>query len=59
MGAWASQKIILISGFIMLIFEIYKQVIFTYQVGHYQWYAFPFQFCSTPMYLYIIYGLRG
>lgn len=32
-------------------FEILKQVIFTYQAGYYQWYAFPFQFCSSPNYI--------
>ena len=35
--------------------EIYKQLIFSYNpatdVWSFQWYAFPFQFCATPMYL--------
>ena len=35
----------------LLFFEILKQVIYTLQAGHYQWYAFPFQFCSVPIYL--------
>lgn len=52
-----TKRAILIIGIIMLLFEIYKQVIFTYQANEYQWYAFPFQFCSTPMYLFVIYGL--
>jgi hypothetical protein len=36
--------------------EIYKQLVFSMQVENgvatwnYQWYAFPFQFCSTPLY---------
>lgn len=50
------KKTILILGIVMLLLEVYKQIIFTYQENHYQWYAFPFQFCSTPMYLYIILG---
>ncbi|HOI85662.1 MAG TPA: YwaF family protein [Acholeplasmataceae bacterium] len=42
---------------LLLGFEIYKQVIFTYQAqGSYQWYAFPFQFCSTPMYVALVAG---
>lgn len=42
----------------LLSFEIYKQIIFTYQAsGSYQWYAFPFQFCSTPMYVSLVAGL--
>lgn len=52
-----TKKVLLIAGIIMLLFEVYKQVIFTYQASEYQWYAFPFQFCSTPMYLYTLYGL--
>lgn len=51
------KKTLLITGILMIVLEIYKQVIFTYQANEYQWYAFPFQFCSTPMYLYVIYGL--
>lgn len=50
----------LLIGFsmVLLIFEVYKQIIFTYQAGgSYQWYAFPFQFCSTPMYIALIAGL--
>jgi hypothetical protein len=39
-------------AFVMIGFEIYKQILFTYTNGWtYQWYAFPFQFCSTPMYI--------
>jgi hypothetical protein len=52
------KKILLITGLVMIVLEIYKQIIFTYQANAYQWYAFPFQFCSTPMYLFIIYGLN-
>ncbi len=52
------KKTILITGIVMIVLEIYKQIIFTYQANAYQWYAFPFQFCSTPMYLFIVYGLN-
>lgn len=42
----------------LLSFELYKQLIFSYQAGWgYQWYIFPFQFCSTPMYVALIAGL--
>ena len=45
-------------GFISLILEIIKQLLFSTEfdaatnqmLWDYQWYAFPFQFCSTPMY---------
>lgn len=42
---------------IMLILEIYKQLIFGFEpvggkfVWDYAWYAFPFQFCSSPLYI--------
>ncbi|MBU1094469.1 MAG: YwaF family protein [Firmicutes bacterium] len=46
------RKYLFIFSIILITFEIYKQIIFTYQGGwNYQWYAFPFQFCSTPMYV--------
>lgn len=49
-------KIILLTGWgIIVLLEIYKQLIFS--IGFdpvkwdYQWYAFPFQLCSSPLYL--------
>jgi hypothetical protein len=51
-----SRTLILFS-ILLLVFEVYKQFIFTYQAnGDYQWYAFPFQFCSTPMYVALFAG---
>lgn len=48
---------------VMLIFEIYKQIVFSANFGadgtlgwEYQWYAFPFQLCSTPIYVLPIVG---
>ena len=42
---------------LMVVSEIYKQIVFTFSVNevgeivrNFQWYAFPFQFCSTPLY---------
>ena len=49
-----ATKAIFYVGLIILGFEVYKQVVFTYEATSYQWYAFPFQFCSTPMYIMII-----
>lgn len=45
-------------GFSCLLFEIIKQLLFSTSYNpetnvftwNYQWYVFPFQFCSTPMY---------
>lgn len=46
----------------VLLLELYKQFnySFSYENGitfDYQWYAFPFQFCSTPMYVGLLAGL--
>lgn len=52
------NKTLIVFSIILLLFEIYKQWIFTYQANAlFQWYAFPFQFCSTPMYIALIAGL--
>lgn len=50
------RKVIGITAIIVLILEVYKQINFgfSYENGiefDYAWYAFPFQFCSTPMYV--------
>jgi hypothetical protein len=42
---------------VVIISEIYKQINYTFSfdgnviTADYQWYAFPWQFCSTPMYV--------
>ena len=48
--------IMAITASVMILFEIYKQLALSYNDGvwHYQWYIFPFQFCSTPMYVMLI-----
>ncbi len=66
-GAKASKKqvhhIVLITAIVVSVLEIYKQINFTFSVGEngivsdYAWYAFPFQFCSTPMYVGLLAGI--
>ena len=45
----------------LLILEVYKQLIYSYDGStdswSYEWYAFPFQFCSTPMYVLLLASL--
>lgn len=63
----ASEKkiriFLIISGVAMILFEIYKQFIFSYSINDgvvtwsYQWRSFPFQFCSTPMYVALLAGI--
>ncbi len=47
-----------VTGVAMLVFEIYKQIVFAYDAETntwaYDWSAFPFQFCSTPMYVMLV-----
>lgn len=50
------RRIILIAWIIIVVFEIYKEVIFSFNYDsenhwEYQWYSFPFQMCSTPFYV--------
>ena len=56
------KKILLIISLVSIGLEIYKQInySFSYQDGityDFQWYAFPFQFCSTTMYVGLLAGL--
>ena len=51
------RRILLITSLISIALEIYKQFVFSFSFDgqvvtfDYQWYAFPLQFCSTPMYV--------
>lgn len=46
-----------------IVLEIYKQINYTFDyadgviTASYQWYAFPWQFCSTPMYIGLLAGI--
>ena len=58
------QRSILAVALFVILLEVYKQFIFSYSIGDdgsisfgYQWYAFPFQFCSTPMYVGLLAGI--
>ncbi len=55
------NKIVLVTAIVTIALEIYKQINFTFGDGSaapaYQWYAFPWQFCSTPMYIGLLAGL--
>ena len=55
------RLVLLLTSLLVAGLEIYKQVNFTFGDGSsapaYQWYAFPFQFCSTPMYVYLLAAL--
>ena len=52
---------LLVVSSILLLLEFYKQMVYSYHPSKdtwdYQWYVFPFQFCSAPMYVAFIAGL--
>ena len=55
------RKILLLTSLLVIGMEVYKQINFTFGDGSgapsFQWYAFPFQFCSTPMYVGLLAAL--
>ena len=57
------RGLVLTVAIIVILAEIYKQINFTFRVtdgvlqADYQWYAFPFQFCSMPMYVGLLAGI--
>lgn len=57
------RRIVFITAVIVGVLEIYKQISFTFSVEDseivfdYQWYAFPFQFCSMPLYVGLLTGI--
>lgn len=52
-----SDRIFFLCGVLMLCSEIWKQLVLTFSLGHgtYNWWYFPFQLCSIPMYLLLVY----
>ncbi len=57
------RRLLLITSVISILLEIYKQLVFTFGVENgtivadFDWYAFPWQFCSTPMYIGLLAAL--
>ncbi len=55
------RRVVLITAIVVTLFEIYKQINFSFSYDdgiafNYQWYIFPWQFCSTPLYAGLIAG---
>lgn len=57
------RRVVFIVAVITLVLEIYKQINFSFSYSgeniefNFQWYAFPFQFCSMPMYVGLLTGI--
>lgn len=52
-----SDRLLFLCGFLMLCSEIRKQYVLTFVLGggSYNWWYFPFQLCSIPMYILLAY----
>lgn len=68
LGLWSKKakkehinKFVLVMAIVTIGLEVYKQINYTFGDGSsapsYSWYAFPWQFCSTPMYIGLLAGL--
>ncbi|MBQ9780894.1 MAG: YwaF family protein [Clostridia bacterium] len=55
-GKKANRVVLVSAGVFLMITEVYKQLFYYYHIGggSYQWWIFPFQLCSVPMYLCVI-----
>lgn len=56
------RRVVWVTAVVVALLEVYKQINFSFSyedgiVFDYQWYAFPFQFCSTPMYIGLLAGI--
>lgn len=58
------RTMLLVTSILVIVLEIYKQFNYSFHIDggrhvyfDYQWYAFPWQFCSTPMFLGLLAGL--
>lgn len=56
LGEKGNRILLLSVGGFLILTEIYKQLFYYYHIGDrsYQWWIFPFQMCSIPMYLCMI-----
>lgn len=52
------RRMLFIAWLVLLFTEAYKQLVFTFEYeggaisSDYEWYSFPFQFCSMPLYVF-------
>ncbi len=57
------RRAVFVTGVIVVLLEIYKLFVYSFSIDgdrlvfDFQWYVFPWQFCSTPMYVSILTGI--
>lgn len=51
-----SERFLFLNGVLLFLSEVWKQLTLTFVLGngHYNWWYFPFQLCSIPMYLLLL-----
>ncbi len=56
LGTKGNKRLLIGIGVLLTVCEVYKQLFYYYYLGggSYQWWIFPFQMCSVPMYLCIL-----
>ena len=56
LGERGNRRLLVSVGVFLMLTEVYKQLFYYYYIGDnsYQWWIFPFQLCSVPMYLCVI-----
>ncbi len=56
-------KVVALTAIIVIVLEVYKQINYSFSYGEgvvtfdYQWYSFPWQFCSLPMFVGALAGI--
>ncbi len=56
-------KVVAVTAIIVIVLEVYKQINYSFSYGEgvvtfdYQWYSFPWQFCSLPMFVGALAGI--
>jgi len=57
------RRVVFWTAILVVVLEVYKQFNYTFSyedgviTAAYQWYAFPWQFCSTPMFVGVLTGI--
>lgn len=57
------RRVVFWTAVVVAVLEVYKQTVYSFSVENgtivfdYQWYAFPWQFCSSPMYVGLLTGV--
>ena len=50
-----TERFLPVTGLVLMISEVFKGFFLYHLYGHYSWSDFPFQLCSIPMYLCVLY----